>query len=233
MSYYAVAKGHNVGIYLFWDDCKNQVIGYKGAIYKKFKTEEDAEDFILNINNTKSLIFENVYNKFDDNEAAYYVYTDGSCYNNGKSNAIAGIGIFFDIDDDRNVSKIITSNYSIQNKVKLIHTNNSAELIAIIECYKLIKNDTDRGLKVVIMSDSEYSIKCATSYGDKLSKDNWSKDVPNKELIIELYEIYKNNENLKIKHIKAHTTNNDIHSLGNKNADILAYNAIKKYRNQI
>ena len=92
---------------------------------------------------------------------------------------------------------------------------------------------SSRGSHSKTLVDSEYSIKCATSYGDKLSKDNWSKDVPNKELIIELYEMYKYADNLKIKHIKAHTTNNDIHSLGNKNADILAYNAIKKYRNQI
>ena len=34
MVYYAVAKGHNIGIYNFWNDCKEQVLGYKGGVYK-------------------------------------------------------------------------------------------------------------------------------------------------------------------------------------------------------
>jgi len=30
----------------------------------------------------------------------YYVYTDCACSNNGKSNALVVIGIFFGIDDE-------------------------------------------------------------------------------------------------------------------------------------
>ena len=87
MSFYAVAKGNNIGIYYFWNDCKEQVIGYKGAIYKKFSTESEAEDYILNINSVSTEFFENIYSKFDDSKVDYFVYTDGSCYNNGKINA--------------------------------------------------------------------------------------------------------------------------------------------------
>ena len=43
----------------------------------------------------------------------YYVYTDGACSNNGKNNALAGIGIFFGINDIRNVSKKIKENKQI------------------------------------------------------------------------------------------------------------------------
>ena len=64
MTFYAVAKGHNIGIYNFWNDCKEQVLGYKGAIYRKFSKEKDAEDFILNCNNTQSEFFENLYRWF-------------------------------------------------------------------------------------------------------------------------------------------------------------------------
>ncbi|QQK07380.1 viroplasmin family protein [Miniphocaeibacter halophilus] len=45
--YYAVKKGKTPGIYFNWDDCKKQVIGFKGAIYKKFENIEDAKGFIL------------------------------------------------------------------------------------------------------------------------------------------------------------------------------------------
>lgn len=45
-AYYAVKIGKNPGIYLNWEDCKNQVHGFPGAIYKKWKTREEAEAYI-------------------------------------------------------------------------------------------------------------------------------------------------------------------------------------------
>lgn len=222
MSFYAVAKGHNIGIYYFWNDCKEQVIGYKGAIYKKFTNESDAEDYILNINSVSTEFFENIYSKFDDSKVDYFVYTDGSCYNNGKINAISALGIFFEENSEKNISKVI-------DNLDFTHTNNSAELYAILHAYELIKDDLVNK-KICIVSDSDYSIKCATSYGEKCAKQHWSKNIPNKNLVKQLYTIYKTNPNLKLKHIKAHTNAVDIHSLGNKEADKLAYNAIKIYK---
>ncbi|XP_014212647.1 ribonuclease H1 isoform X2 [Copidosoma floridanum] len=46
MSYYAVAKGRSPGIYRQWDECKDQVDKFSGAVFKKFNTREDAEEFI-------------------------------------------------------------------------------------------------------------------------------------------------------------------------------------------
>ena len=226
MAYYAVAKGHNIGIYNFWNDCKEQILGYKGAIYKKFDNEKDAEEYILNFSSISSDIFENIYNKFNLEEVEYFVYTDGSCYNNGNINSVSGIGIFFGTNNKKNVSKVINNIYSN-------NTNNSAELNAIIEAYKLIKEDLHKNIKICIFTDSEYSIKCATSYGEKCNSNNWEKIIPNKDLVKELYNIYNNNHNLLLKHIRAHTNKKDIHSIGNANADKLAYNAIKNYKRDL
>ena len=44
--YYAVKKGKVPGIYFNWNDCKTMVDGYPGAVYKSFKTIEEAEKFI-------------------------------------------------------------------------------------------------------------------------------------------------------------------------------------------
>lgn len=44
--YYAVRKGRNVGIYKTWDECKEQVHGFKGPEYKSFKTLQEAKDYI-------------------------------------------------------------------------------------------------------------------------------------------------------------------------------------------
>lgn len=46
MNYYAVKVGRHPGIYSTWEDCKREVTGYKGAIYKKFSQEIDALNFI-------------------------------------------------------------------------------------------------------------------------------------------------------------------------------------------
>lgn len=42
--YYVVWIGLNPGIYDSWEGCKNQVEGWKGAVYKGFTTREEAED---------------------------------------------------------------------------------------------------------------------------------------------------------------------------------------------
>ena len=232
MTFYAVANGRTIGIFLNWNDCNNSVKKYKNALYKKFNTKEEADNFIKvnekniddmnnNIQNHNIIsFFDNIIvNSKDDNivfNPDYYVYTDGACSNNGKDNALAGIGIFFGINDNRNISK----------KIEGKQTNNTAELSAIIETYHIIENDILNGKKIAIVSDSEYAIKCVSSYGEKCYRKCWNVDIPNKDLVKIAYEMYKDKLNIQFIHIKAHTNNTDIHSFGNDNADKLANIAI-------
>lgn len=44
--YYAVRVGRTPGIYLTWDECKSMTSGYPGAIFKSFKSLQEAEAFI-------------------------------------------------------------------------------------------------------------------------------------------------------------------------------------------
>ena len=219
MPYYAVANGRSIGIFLNWNDCNNSVKGYKNAIYKKFDTQEEAEFFIES--NDTTIQKQNTIrsNQKDDTIGVipdYYVYTDGACSNNGRNNASAGIGIFFGTNDNRNLSR----------KIEGKQTNNTAELSAIIEAYYIIENDIVNGKNIAIVSDSEYSIKCVSSYGEKCNKKGWNVDIPNKDLVKTAYELYKDKLNVQFIHVKAHTNNRDIHSVGNDNADKLANIAI-------
>ena len=125
----------------------------------------------------------------------YYVYTDGSCSSNGYKNASAGIGIYFGENDIRNVSR----------KIDGKQTNNVAELIAIYEVYDIIKEDIKKGKKIVIVSDSEYSIRCLTSYGDKCHKDDGIKRFLIKMLVMKTYNLYKDIKNISFQYCKAHT----------------------------
>lgn len=217
MNFYAIAKGKQIGVFHTWAECKLYTDGFKGAVFKKFKTNQEAEEFILEkrnqFHNTKSNITE-VENTFF--EPDYYVYTDGSCSNNGKENALAGIGIYFGENDIRNISQQVVGK----------QTNNTAELGAILHLYNIIENDILTGKKIGIVSDSEYAIKCVTSYGKRCEEGGWKKDIPNKDMIKNTYELYKDKSNVTFLHIKAHTGNTDIHSIGNDGADKLANKAI-------
>jgi ribonuclease HI len=140
------------------------------------------------------------------------VYTDGACRNNGKANACAGIGIYFGPNDGRNVSRRITGK----------QTNNVAELTAIIEVYSIIKQDILSNKQITIFSDSEYAIRCCTTYGKKCV-NRWDIiDIPNKDLVRHAYELYCELPNVKFVHVDAHTGKKDEYSKGNAEADKLA-----------
>lgn len=44
--FYAVRVGRTPGIYLSWDECKKNVDGFSGPVYKSFKTRAEAEEFM-------------------------------------------------------------------------------------------------------------------------------------------------------------------------------------------
>ncbi len=50
--YYAVKKGRQTGIFLTWEECEMQVKGFKGALYKSFKTKQEAMDYLTDIPQT-------------------------------------------------------------------------------------------------------------------------------------------------------------------------------------
>ena len=161
-----------------------------------------------------------------------YIYTDGSCVNNGKENAKAGIGIFFSKDKYPPISKKVSDFKQTDLKqtdlkqTDLKQTNNTAELLAIITALEIVQSKFSNEY-FVIFTDSKYSMLCAGSYGDRMNKKNWSEDIKNKELVKKLYRLYKSLSNVRLQHIFSHTGNQDEHSLGNEQADHLAYLAIK------
>lgn len=44
--FYAVKIGRETGIFLTWDECAKNVNKYPGAVYKSFKTRDEAENFL-------------------------------------------------------------------------------------------------------------------------------------------------------------------------------------------
>ena len=147
------------------------------------------------------------------------VYTDGSCLNNGRKNAKAGLGVYFGTDDPRNVSERITG----------LQTNNRAELLAILKALTILKEEMEGGRKIIIYTDSKYSVLCCTTYGERMAKQGWTnkgKCIPNVEIVKNAYNLFKRYNNLSLAHVMAHTGLQDAHSTGNENADRLANAAV-------
>lgn len=92
--YYAVKVGLNTGIFKTWDECKKQITGFSGAIYKSFPTLEQAEEYLDNENiEIKSKNFE--FEVTNDDEVMAYV--DGSYR---KDTLEYGYGIVLILKDD-------------------------------------------------------------------------------------------------------------------------------------
>lgn len=72
--YYAVKAGKVPGIYRDWDSCKAQVHGFKGAMYKSFKTEEEALAYMGDVAEEK-----------DDVSYDAVAYVDGSYRHEDRS----------------------------------------------------------------------------------------------------------------------------------------------------
>lgn len=75
--YYAVKVGKNTGIYNTWNECKEQVHGYPGALYKSFPTKTEADHYINGMK--KTIVDVNETAAMDNN---YNIYVDGSFSNN-------------------------------------------------------------------------------------------------------------------------------------------------------
>ena len=46
--FYAVLKGHKVGIFTTWAACQLSTKGYSGAAFKSFTTQEEADEYLGN-----------------------------------------------------------------------------------------------------------------------------------------------------------------------------------------
>lgn len=79
--YYAVKAGRKTGIFETWDEAKAQVHGYKNAIYKSFKTEDEAKDYMNDI----------VHELSDDLSGKLLAYVDGSFSNILKKYSAAAV----------------------------------------------------------------------------------------------------------------------------------------------
>ena len=145
------------------------------------------------------------------------IFTDGSCVTDKKGSK-GGIGIHFPQKFMKDIGSLLTRGKP---------TNQRAELYAIHRAIEVVTSSSVYNRQCLcIYSDSEYSIKCLTTWIKKWLKNNWKtakgSDVTNADLIKPLYGLYLKHR-VKLVHVRAHTGGTDRFSLANHAADRLAY----------
>lgn len=159
------------------------------------------------------------------------IFTDGAVPNNQKAgNRRGGVGVFFGVNDPRNIS------YGIKETLKVKVTNQICELLACIKGLEtVITTQKIKDYDIKIYTDSMYIVNTMTEWGDKWEVNDWkkadNKKIQNEELVKKLYYLSKN---LKVsyKHVKAHTapkpdSRDYFEWFGNFMADKLAVEATK------
>lgn len=171
-NFYAVKIGKNgPAIYRTWSECKKNVIGFNGSKYKKFIHLVDAKNYINNINPQHIPIN---YQKY------LHIYTDGSVINE-----IGGSGLYI-------------PEWHLKVSIRLPgtkHTNQRAELYAVIEAIKIASNRSNKPL--LICTDSQYVI--GQHYSSKINSDLWN-------------TLKKISDGLIIKYLKIKAHSNDIYN---------------------
>ena len=222
--FYVVHKGRNPGIYKTWAECKAQVEKFENPVFKKFNNNDEAKKFLKSgfSNNNKEKTFsykkKQSYNneEIEIEESPYniFIYTDGSCIRAKKQLPKGGYGIYIP-EKDIEISKPL-----INQKI----TNNRAEMMAIIESFDYL-NEEELTKKIIIFTDSQYCIYIFTGTGERYEKNDYKNNeniqVPNIDLIKKMLEL-KRTYNITLLKVRAHTDNEDKHSIGNSIADKLA-----------
>lgn len=175
--FYAVKKGFKIGIFENWDDCKKQINGFSGAVYKSFKTFSEAQNFLDGVDNQK-IINEN----FD-----LIAYVDGS-YNLNTKEFSYGMVIL-----NGGKEKCFSEKFNDENLSEM--RNVAGEIMGAM---KAMRYCIDSGYKsIIIYFDYEGVEKWCT--GDwKATKDgtkNYKK----------FYDSIKNIIDIKFKKVKAHS----------------------------
>lgn len=165
--YYVVINGYNPGIYETWEECKSQIDGFSGAVYKSFKSLQLAkqafEEKNLNIEEifkqeqeekNKNVKYENIkYNS---------ICVDGACSGN------PGLGEY-QVVDTKTKEVIIAQRDFYQT------TNNIMEFFALVQALKyVIENNLTN---IYIYTDSVTALSWVKNKKVKTkleqTKENW------------------------------------------------------------
>ena len=176
--FYAVKEGKKTGIFSTWDECKEQVTGFKGAIYKSFKTLSEAEAF-LERNEEK---IENI-----EEVDGVYAYIDGSF---DRVNGIYGSGVVI-VDGDKKHEYKHAENR--EDYAQLHNVAGELEAAKFVMWYAV-----DKKIKEITLFYDYQGIE-AWAVGD------WKANLPYTQDYVKFYNKVKTAVKVNFVKVKAHT----------------------------
>jgi ribonuclease HI len=150
-----------------------------------------------------------------DNKVVY-VFTDGSCIENGFEGSVGGIGVYIPSIERRETQSLsdVLNHYGIEDTTS---SNNRAELMAVYKAVDIIDEiygktrDDKMKISFVMYVDSVYTINCLTKWYVKWVENGWrtgkNQNVKNRDIIQPLLAKLRDNfdDNLSFVHINSHT----------------------------
>ena len=154
------------------------------------------------------------------------VYTDGSCHNGD-----GGYAVYFPGGEHPTICKGATATAiatASATATAIAITSTRCEILAVNTALT-IYNNKFRGTPCTIYTDSSFIVDSLYRYFPIWRNNGWKKTdgtpVKNQDLMKPMCELFDANKNhVSVKHIKAHTLNQDKHSRNNAVADVLAKN---------
>ncbi len=152
--FYAVKQGRKTGLFTTWDDCKAQVQGYSGAVYKSFPTLSEAQAYLWGTGGTDKNAGqtaqgqEEILNLDELSNGEMVAYVDGSfhlekrmfaygavIFYNGKEYRFAGSDADVELAEMRNVAGEIRGAekamaFALEEGASLLHIYHDYEGIA-------------------------------------------------------------------------------------------------------
>lgn len=191
-NFYVVWNGIVPGIYLTWDDCKAQVEGYEGAIYKSFSNKQQAEQAYND--NPWKYVGKNAEKKPTQTYNIGAVVkdslsVDAAC--SGNPGLMEYRGVY-----------VMTGEEIFRQGPFEMGTNNVGEFLALVHGLALLRQ---KGLEIPIYSDSRNAIKWVK---DKKCKTKLQRVPENKEIfnMIERAEKWLRDNSYTTKIIKWETS---------------------------
>ena len=154
------------------------------------------------------------------------VYTDGSCYNGN-----GGYAVYFPGGEHPTICKEAKASTTVYASATATAVTSTRCEILAVNTALTIYNDKFRGIPCTIYTDSLFIVDSLYRYFPIWRNNGWKKTdgtpVKNQDLMKPMCELFDANKNhVSVKHIKAHTLNQDKHSRNNAVADILAKNGV-------
>lgn len=221
-AYYAIARGRKIGVVRTWAECQELTDGYKGARFRRYGSQDEAEAWIEYFNkgnheargkrkghgdkptSAKTPVAKEPSHKkykvdaVKDNHKVIYAWTDGGSRGNG-SNLCSAAWAFY---AESPLGEILTDSQVVPGA-----TNNQMELRALQECLTVLSSKRYQYHKIILTSDSQYLLNGVNKWMYGWDKAGWPDTVKNKEQWQDILLKVRTLRDIEFKWAKGHDVN--------------------------